>query len=268
MAKKPGQPWTPLLVDPRGRYRLPRKYVQSTPGKTSSRVTLPPEKCSNFKASDSEMRLPSARPDGDRILRMYCTSTPQLRANSRLPSADNPEKYDLSSSMPGLLPAGNQKASPVLIPKGNLPFGNARYDAGMDSKVFEIRRNRLRLLVDQLGTGGQTKAASMISGIRGTDVTPSYVNRMLMEPKKTGRKRIATDMARDIEKAFGKAKGWMDNDPQDAERVASEVSSQEAWRFSLAPHTFLQLDPATFAEIDQKLTQMVVDALMQKGKRA
>lgn len=137
----------------------------------------------------------------------------------------------------------------------------------MDRNVYEVRRNRLMLLVQQLGTGGQTKAASMISAVRDAVVTPSYVNRMLMPPKQKGRKNIATDMAADIEKAFGKPKGWMSNDPVHAP-AAQGQPSHDQWRFSLAPHTFSQLDPATFAEIDQKLTQMVVDALMEKGKRA
>lgn len=268
---KRAQPWLPLIALPRGRYRLPRRYDQSASGSKLSFFTLPREKCSNLSTSDSLNSLPSSRAEGESILRMYPSCTPQDLAKSRFPAAESERKYDLSCSMDLLLPTGNQKASPALIPKGNLPFGKRGYASGMDPKICEIRRKRLKLLVAQLGTGGQTKAAGLIAERRGAEITPSYVNRMLMPMGKRGRKNISGDMATDIEKVFGKPHGWLSIDPADESRTGRILADQPVpkdWPFTIPPAAIGNLEAEKLSEIDRVVTQMVVDALLDQQKRA
>lgn len=268
MAKKT-QPWVPLFAVGTGRYRLPRRYDQSTLGSKDARGTLPFEKCSNFSTKASENIFPSRLADGDSILRMYCSLTPQSAANCLFPSADKERRYDLSASMQSLFPVGNKNASPALIPAGNLLKGKHDYAGRMKPKVYETRRKRLKLLVDALGTGGQTRAAGLIAETRGTDIGPSYVNRMLMEKGKKGRKNISTDMAAEIEKAFGRPQGWLSVDEESG--FALQLNTQDVasqWRFTVPRTVILQLDEDRFSRLDRAVTQLVMEMLVEKSNRA
>jgi len=70
---------------------------------------------------------------------------------------------------------------------------------------YEKRRQRLIQIRDEMCGGKAVDVARKI------EREPSYVSRMLYEPGKNGRKRIADDMVEIIETAFKLPRGWMDS---------------------------------------------------------
>lgn len=70
---------------------------------------------------------------------------------------------------------------------------------------YEKRRQRLIQIRDEMCGGKAVDVARKI------EREPSYVSRMLYEPGKNGRKRIADDMIEIIETAFNLPRGWMDS---------------------------------------------------------
>lgn len=70
---------------------------------------------------------------------------------------------------------------------------------------YEKRRLRLIQIRDEMCGGKAVDVARKI------EREPSYVSRMLYEPGKNGRKRIADDMVEIIETAFNLPRGWMDS---------------------------------------------------------
>ncbi len=72
-------------------------------------------------------------------------------------------------------------------------------NAGMDAQ--EIRRARLKELLDSLGRGGKARLAEMAA------TSPAYISQITSERTKAN---VGSDLARRIEKAFGKPHGWMD----------------------------------------------------------
>ncbi|AOY93809.1 hypothetical protein BKK79_19890 [Cupriavidus sp. USMAA2-4] len=65
----------------------------------------------------------------------------------------------------------------------------------------EIRRARLKELLDSLGRGGKARLAEMAG------TSPAYISQITSERTKAN---VGSDLARRIEKAFGKPHGWMD----------------------------------------------------------
>ncbi|MDJ0087677.1 S24 family peptidase [Pantoea allii] len=70
---------------------------------------------------------------------------------------------------------------------------------------YEKRRQRLIQIRDEMCGGKAVDVARKI------EREPSYVSRMLYEPGKNGKKRIADDMVEIIETAFKLPRGWMDS---------------------------------------------------------
>lgn len=70
---------------------------------------------------------------------------------------------------------------------------------------YERRRRNLIKLRDERCGGKAAELASVLGR------SPNYVSRMLYEPSKEGRKRIAEDMVDLIEEKFGLPRGWLDD---------------------------------------------------------
>jgi hypothetical protein len=224
--------------------------------------TAPPLSSSNLIASDSPNRLPLGLglSESDKTLRMYDKDVPQRAANASCSSVEPRDlRYDLSASITPRLPAGNAKS----IPEAHLPFGKGAYPfAPMDENLNEIRRRRLLLLIEEVGT--QAKLASKISAKRKNKkpVDPSYISRMVSEPGSPGRKRISTDMAREIEDAVGKDIGWLDHDES---KVQKRTKFDPNWPFTIPRETIESMSDDVRGEIDREFTKLVVAALMKRA---
>lgn len=86
--------------------------------------------------------------------------------------------------------------------------------------VEEIRRARLRQLVEEVGSAAEINRRS------GRNERDSTLSQILNQAKgSSGKpKYMGSTLARDLEKAMGKPRGWMDNDP--------ELSSAHRWPFA------------------------------------
>lgn len=76
----------------------------------------------------------------------------------------------------------------------------------------EIRRERLTILIDNLGVGGQKRLAEALG------IAADYVSRLLYPIGKKGKKGISGDMARRIEQYFAVQIGWLDGLEQAGQR--------------------------------------------------
>ena len=74
--------------------------------------------------------------------------------------------------------------------------------------ITDIRRDRLRQLIDEAAEGNQARFAAMI------DKSRAYVGFWLTDPSKPHAKAMGHEEARRIEARFGKAAGWLDTDPE------------------------------------------------------
>ncbi|MEN4196043.1 LexA family protein [Serratia marcescens] len=84
----------------------------------------------------------------------------------------------------------------------------------------EMRRERLSILIDNLGVGGQKRLAEAL------DIAADYVSRLLYPPGKKGKKGISGDMARRIEQYFAVQIGWLDGLEQTGQRPVRQKASQ------------------------------------------
>lgn len=73
--------------------------------------------------------------------------------------------------------------------------------------ISEIRRDRLRRLIDEVAEGNQARFAAMI------DKSRAYVGFWLTDPAKPHAKAMGHEEARRIEARFSKPAGWLDTDP-------------------------------------------------------
>lgn len=87
-------------------------------------------------------------------------------------------------------------------PLGYLPCGKPAFYCGqMD--IYEIRRKRLRQLIDEQFNGVAAHFARTVGS------EPSYINRVLSD-NPTHRKNLGEDLARKYESATGKSRLWLD----------------------------------------------------------
>ena len=73
--------------------------------------------------------------------------------------------------------------------------------------ITDIRRDRLRQLIDEAAEGNQARFAAMI------DKSRAYVGFWLTDPSKPHAKAMGHEEARRIEARFSKPAGWLDTDP-------------------------------------------------------
>ena len=84
----------------------------------------------------------------------------------------------------------------------------------------EMRRERLIILIDNLGVGGQKRLAEALG------IAADYVSRLLYPPGKKGKKGISGDMARRIEQYFAVQIGWLDGLEQTGQRPVRQKAAQ------------------------------------------
>ncbi|NRN16444.1 MULTISPECIES: LexA family protein [Serratia] len=84
----------------------------------------------------------------------------------------------------------------------------------------EMRRERLIILIDNLGVGGQKRLAEALG------IAADYVSRLLYPSGKKGKKGISGDMARRIEQYFAVQIGWLDGLEQTGLRPARKKAAQ------------------------------------------
>src|SRR5687768_8540828 len=131
---KPRQPWVPVFVAPDGHGReLPRRYAQSTSGRSDSHVTAPWDSRSMLIASASPHLLcPPA------MFNKCPSAAEQRRAKSDLDSAGRSSRYFLSS-----MPTSHQLVRQKSTPAGVL---TTWCNSGMTTRQerSEIRRENLK----------------------------------------------------------------------------------------------------------------------------
>lgn len=211
----------------------PRRYAQSTSGRSESHGTAPPDSRSSAIAIDSPMRPPT-----DKRLRKYPMVVPQRCAYLAWSSGERVFKYSRSLSMPDILPIGHTSS----IPTGHLPAGYAPYPDDMD--VQEIRRKRLRQLVSEYGT--QTALADKVG------IEQNYISRALK-----GTKRIGEDFAAKLETATEKPSGWM-----------SRIEKPGAdWPFEFDRRHWDNLPAEERAQLELSFMRMVLGAEADLARR-
>lgn len=140
--------------------------------------------------------------------------------------------------MPDILPPGHTSS----IPAGHLPGGYALYADDMD--VQEIRRKRLRQLVEEYGT--QTALADKVG------VEQNYISRALK-----GAKGIGEDFAAKLETATGKQTGWMSW----LEKPGAD------WPFEFDRSHWDNLPAEERAELEKSFMRMVLGAEADLSRR-
>lgn len=140
--------------------------------------------------------------------------------------------------MHDILPIGHTRS----IPPGHLPAGYAPYADDMD--VQEIRRKRLRQLVDEYGT--QTALANKVG------IEQNYISRAL-----AGAKRIGEDFAAKLETATDKPTGWMSR----LEKTGTD------WPFEWDRSHWDNLPAEERAELEKSFMRMVLGAEADLARR-
>lgn len=111
--------------------------------------------------------------------------------------------------------------------------------------VEEIRLEKLKGLVQ---AAGSIASLNRMAGRNERDATISQIlNRWT---GKTGKpKELGSTMARELESATGKPRGWMDNDPE---------LQQEAWPFpSVSPQRFFALPERWQGRAEERLLAVI-----------
>lgn len=211
----------------------PRRYFQSTSGRTESHGTAPSDSRSSAMAIDSPMRPPT-----DNRLRKYPMVVPQRCAYLAWSSGERVFKYARSFSMSNILPLGHTSS----IPTGHLPVGYGIYPDDMDA--YEVRRERLRQLVNEYGT--QTALADKVG------VEQNYISRAL-----AGAKGIGEDFAARLEAATGKPAGWMSR----LEKTGTD------WPFEFDRSHWDSLPLEERAELEKSFMRMVLGAEADLARR-
>jgi hypothetical protein len=213
----------------------PRRYDQSTSGRTASTGTTPPLSRSNAMAVDSAIRS-----FVEIALRKYPTVVPQRSAYESCPRLSSELRYVRSTSdMPHTLPD-----SKVV----SIPFGDSlwsRHSQNVRMSVEDVRRERLRALIKEFGS---QRALSDICGY----VSDNYISQLL----KPG-KSFADKAARKIEKAAGKPKDWLDGEDDGA------PTPKVYWPFSIDQAMYDRLSPTQKREVDAGFRKLVLGATLE-----
>lgn len=231
------------VVGPRGDLLLPRRYAQSTSGRTDSTGTCPPLSRSSAMAVDSAIRCLA-----EMAFRKYPTVVPQRFAYDSCASGESELRYARSrsaltnsSDMPETLPYGKGET----IPFSHSTCGRRSYDIRMaKSAKAEIRRRRLRLLITELGS---QKAVADICGFP----TDNYVTQLLNPKKSFGEKT-----ARKIEVATRKPEGWLEED-------ALETPPPPPWPFNFDRTLWDRLSLAKQRDVEIQFQRLILGALVE-----
>jgi hypothetical protein len=158
-----------------------------------------------------------------------------------------------------LLPMGTDNA----IPTAHLPKGITGYAVHMSAldaqdQLYEIRRNRLRLL--------RAEFATIAALAKAIDEPASYVSRMLQKVKK-GRKNISEEKARKIEGLLGKDTYWLDHADALSPLVA-RIDTRSGWPFKFPRRIWDGLSGAEKRKAEENLLVYVMGLESQrKGKK-
>lgn len=211
--KNKHQPHLRLVISRDDRFAVPRRYDQSTSGRTDSTGTAPPLSRSNAIAVDSAILslVESA-------LRRYPSVVPQRSAYRTWSSTSNVLRYARrGSDMQDKLPHSNSRAIPfVALP----PFPDQKNEGMADKEALRLtRQRRLRELLNEMGQGGRIKLADAIG------VEPNYISQLTSPRMK---KPFGEDTARNIERAANKPQYWLDSEDESIWRA----HKADEWPFS------------------------------------
>lgn len=133
---------------------------------------------------------------------------------------------------------------------------------------FENRRHRLMALLQKQhpGRGGIARMSE------NTNITPSYLSRLLYEPGKQGRKNLAEEVMERLERAYDLPRGWFD-EPADQNsetvKVVKTGSKQQAYHAELEPvASFSEWDDTTPLENDEIAVPFFKKIRFSAGARA
>jgi hypothetical protein len=221
------------VVTREGRFEVPRRYDQSTSGRTDSTGTRPPLSRSRAIAVDSAMRS-----FVDKALRRYPRVVPDRTAYAPCSSTERELRYVRScSDICGTLPHSNSLTIPFVALPGSSPSQNG----GMAEKdeLRLTRQRRLRLLIQEIGVGGRIKLADAIGA------EPNYISQLTSPRLK---KPFGEETARKLERAANKPQYWLDTDDQ---AVWRERANE--WPFSFDRSLWENLSATRRLEIESNL---------------
>lgn len=229
-----------LVVNRDALFEEPRKYAQSTSGRTSSTGTEPPLSRSRAMAMDSPMRCLM-----DNAFLKYPMEVPQRRAKLDWVLGSRPLRYSRSDSIPDSLPAGKL----VSIPAGKIPDSKGRYPSGMDIDALRTA-NFLRILREEYGDSPSKLEAK-------TGYSANMVSQI-----KTGKKAVKDKLARKLEDLMKLEP--MALDQRHAREQQPSKQNAPAWPLSVPLRDFESLSPRARNEIDEAFRRMVIGAQAQE----
>lgn len=109
--------------------------------------------------------------------------------------------------------------------------------------ITQVRRERLRELVDEAGT--QVAVALRI----GKD--KNHIHQWLLPPEAKGARNIGSKSARIIERAFVRPDGWMDSDPQSFSRADEQSPSDYRHSRAARPTAAILAEAVGVIEADE-----------------
>jgi hypothetical protein len=208
----------------------PRRYAQSTSGRTSSTGTAPPLSRSSAIAVDSAIRS-----FVDSAFRRYPSVVPQREAYDSCFSRESELRYVRKESIDGVLPDSNVLAIPSVH---SIDF-KASYDERM--LIRDIRKRRLQQLVEAFG--GQTALAKELG------VEQNYISKLLRPGTPFGEKAATR-----IEHGARKPDGWLS-----VESGLDEPRPLE-WPFSFNRELWYRLPPEQRQEIENSIYRQILGA--------
>jgi hypothetical protein len=232
------------VVTLEGRFEVPRRYDQSTSGRTDSTGTRPPLSRSRAIAVDSAIRCLA-----EIALRRYPTVVPQRLAYDSWSSGDREFRYRRRTSA---LIGSSQDISHTLPDSKVVPLvgGNshsARRSHNLRMSLADIRKRRLRLLILEFGS---QKVLSETCGFE----SDNYLSQLLSPKKPFGEK-----VARKIERAARKPEMWLDEDSE------ADSSLPSAWPFGFDRTLWDRLPTPKKLELENTFQQLILGASVQEA---
>lgn len=242
--KNKHQPTLRLVINRDDRFDVPRKYDQSTSGRTDSTGTRPPLSRSSAMAVDSAIRCLA-----DIAFRKYPTVVPQRLAYSSCSSGAKVFKYKRRTSA---LMGSSNGISPTLPDSKVIPLvvGNSlrmRRSHNERMTLADTRRRRLRLLISEFGS---QKAVADACGFE----SDNYLSQLLTPSKPFGEKA-----ARKIEAGTRKPEKWLDSDD------AEDHSQGGQWVFSFDRALWDRLPASKKLALENSFQQLVLGASVQEA---
>lgn len=233
---------------------VPRRYAQSTSGRSGSQRTTPP--LSRSKSITSASRIRSRL---EMALRRYPSDVLQRKAYDSCSVTGNEFRYVRSGSTSIAGSIGRESlpsGKPLSIPLGRLPNGTTDYDGHMDarktanelkSRIRELRYKKLQdLLRDRYND-------SPVDFCRETGYDkPDVISQL------TGRHRsFGEDLARELELWAGLERYELER--EDDSRSWKAAKSGD-WPFSISQEEFMALSGKSRADINSAIYKMVMGA--------